>query len=281
MITKINLKLLNIFVLGTWVIVFFISLTIDIPNLLLDNNLENFRLLYPNQITPVMFFDILLANFAGGIFFVMAYVYNGIRKTKVDKYLSSLIFYTMLYQGIGRFVEVFFVLWVSSLYGLVAVVGRYFYPLEILSTVILSIVAFDVFIFPARETSKDGRQSLWMIANGIAGAIIGVIALFFTYIPSLSFRMAVVFIGLVFFGIIIIIVVSACYRIFRLSGRVSESTNKVALQVLGIQLLISIMVIILFIFAETGDVLGFSNDLIYLIRSIKNGLYLVLAILYM
>lgn len=288
MIIKINLKLLNLFVFSAWVIVFFISLMIDIPNRLSDNNLENFRLLYLNPITPVMLFDILLAGFAGGAFFVMAYLYNGIRKTKVNKYLSSLIFYMMLYQGISRFVEVFFVLSASSLYGLVAVAGRYFYPLEILSTVIFSIVAFDVFLFPAMETSKEGRRSLWMIAVGISGAIIGMIALFFTYITlfftyiiSISIRMTVVFIGLGIFGVIITVVVFACFKIFRLSRTVSEPRNKFALQVLGIQLLISLIVIILFIFAEVGDFLEFSIDTIYLLRTIKNGLYLVMAILYL
>lgn len=281
MSSKINLKLLNIFVFGSWIISLGIVLSIDIPAYFITTNPNEFHLFYLNWMSTTKFIAIILAMIAAVVFFIIAGLYNKIRKTKADKYLSTLILYTMLYQGIGHLVEAYFMLLASNLPDLVYVVGRYYYPLEILSFVIFTIVTFDVFILPARATGENERQNTWMISIGIAGAIVGYITTFFAYIPNMEFRIIVILIGLCLFGIIFVIVVYTCYRIFHLSNSVSEPTNKLALKVLGFQLLILTANVVLLILSEVASFVGFSDDFAYTMHSIKNGLYLVLAILYL
>jgi len=278
---KINLRLLNIFIFSAWIIALIVELTIDIPGYFGTSTHEKpFQLFYWSWFSAPKIIAIILACCAAITFFIMALLYNKIRKSKEDQYLSSLILLTMLYQGLGRVVEVYFMLAGSDLYGLVNVVGRYYYPLEILSAVIFSIVAFEVFLFSHMEKSSSDRQGKTLITISIVGTIIGVVMVFFIYITNMVAKIIIGIAGACIYFIIVFVVVITCVRIFRLSSTISEPSNKLALKVMGVQLLVLMIAIILFIISELGDFISLSNDAIYVLHAIKDGLYLVLAILY-
>jgi len=277
---KINLRLLNIFLVVGWIIAFVVELAIDIPGYLGTNHSTPFQLFYWARFSPAKIVSIILDGAAGATFFFMAWHYNTIRKSKENQYLASLIMLTMIYQGLARVIEVYFMLFGSDLYGLVNVVGRYYFPLEITSAVIFTIVAFDVFLFPSLEEVKRDRQSKFLFTMNIITTVIGVIMVFFIYITNVDAKVVIGITGFCIYVIIVVVVVITCARIFRLSSTISESSNKRAVQIMGIQLLVLMVAIILFMLSELGDFINLDNDTIYILRSIKDGLYLVLAILY-
>ena len=280
--SKINLKLLNLYVFGSWIGTAIYVLVVELLKHANDISQGTLSLFFFNTLDARAILAILLAICAAGTFFFMAYLYNQIRKTKTDKYLSSLIVYTMFYQGISRVVEVYYLLLGSDMWGFVKVIGRYYFPLEILGFAIFCIVVFDVFLFPAKQEAGNNVRGLLMIVLGISGSIIGLITSFFHYISNdfMTFKIIIVLAGLGIFGTIIMVIAFTCYKIFRLSRTMSKAGNKRAVEVLGIQLLVLTATIILFILSETGDFLAMNPAVTFLVRSIKNGLYFVLAVLY-
>ena len=280
--SKINLKLLNLYVFGAWIAIAIYVLAVELQRHAKDISEGTLSLFFFGALDAGAILAILLAICAAGTFFYMAHLYNQIRKTKTDKYLSSLIVYTMVYQGISRVVEVYYLLLGSDMWGLVKVIGRYYFPLEILGFAIFCIVVFNVFLYPAIDAGNE-RRGLWIIVIGISGSIIGLVTSLFHYFPKecMTFKIIIVLAGICIFGAIVLVVIFTCYKIFRLSKTMPEAGNKHAVQVLGVQLLVLTATIILFIISETGDFLVINPETILLLRSIKNGLYLVLAILYM
>jgi hypothetical protein len=281
--SKINLKLLNIFVFGAWTITTIYVIAVEIQRHVLDISQGTLSLFFLDTLDEGAILTILLAICAAGTFFFMAHSYNQIRKIKTDKYLSSLIMYTMVYQGISRVVEVYYLLLGSDMWGLVNVIGRYYFPLEILGFAIFCIVVFDVFLFPAKQEAGNNVRGFMMIVLGISGASIGLITSLFHYFPKefMTFKIITVLVGLGIFGTILVVVAITCFKIFRLSRTVSEHGNKRAVQVLGIQLLALTAALILFVIAETADFLVMDPIIGSFIDATKNALYLFIAILYL
>jgi hypothetical protein len=279
---KINLRLLNMFLVAGAIIAFIIELSIDFPTYANTSPHETpFLLFYWSWFSTAKIVSIILDGAAGATFFIFAWHYNTIRKSKENQYLASLIMLTMIYQGLARVIEVYFMLFGSDLYGLVNVVGRYYFPLEITSAVIFIIVAFDVFLFPALEEATRDRQSKFLFIMNIITTVISVTMVFFIYITNVDTKVVIGITGFCIFVIIVVVVIITCTRIFRLSSTMPISGNKRAVQGMGIQLLVLMATIILFMISELGDFINIDTNTVYILRAIKDGLYLILAILYL
>ena len=277
---KINLRLLNIFLFIGGIAVLCVELAIDITGYLGTSHSTPFQLLAWDIDSPSKLICVILASCGAATFFFMARRYDAIRKSKEDQYLASLIMFTMLYQGLGCVFELYYTFFKSDLYGFAKVVGRYYFPLEIVSAVIFTIVAFDVFLFPSLEHESRDRQSKLLFTMNIIATIIGVLMVFFLYISNIDTKVIIGVTGFSIYIVIVIVVIITCVRIFRLSSTISEPSNKRAVQIMGIQLLILMVALILFMLSEAGDFIYIDGETVTVLRAIKDGLYFALASLY-
>jgi len=114
----------------------------------------------------------------------------------------------------------------------------------------------------------------------IIATIIGLFMVFFLYIPDITTKVIIGVTGFSIYLVIVIVVVITCARIFRLSSTISEPSNKHAVQVMGIQLLLLMVALVLFMLSEAGDFILIDAMTVTVIRAIKDGFYFALAILY-
>ncbi|MFX0098439.1 MAG: hypothetical protein ACFFCS_02585 [Candidatus Hodarchaeota archaeon] len=215
------------------------------------------------------------------VFFYVALRYKKIRETKKDKYLSSLIYFSIVYQGISRLFELFYISFRSDLKSIRYVVGQYYFPLDILGIVFFSMVAFQVFYLPKVENPQSSRIVTLMQYFAFIGLAVGIALLFFVYENPIGvYSYTVCFIGLGVFCVITIILIFVSRNIFRIAMRFRREANFRALLVIGIQVMLFLAAFIFMIISEVGSAINIDSFVRNLCRTVKLGLYLTLALLY-
>ncbi|MHA1698778.1 MAG: hypothetical protein ACTSWN_08080 [Promethearchaeota archaeon] len=277
---KLNIKLLNIYLIVAFITLAVMVVIIDLPEFLKNNDLLEFRFWYLSVIHPNKIIASVFATIAGIMFFLIAIWYNPVRKKKTSQYLSSLIFNAIIYQGISRFFELYYMLSESSLAGIVYVCGKYYFALDVLGSVLLVIVAFSIFMLPAMTDSMETKVSKFLTTLSVLASLISIATLFFFYLPITIFTYIIIAIALGMFFIVVITVLATSVKVFKLLPKVDNPVSRKALPALGIQLILAVVVILLMILAELGSSIGIGHMTTYVIRYIKNAIYLIIAVLF-
>ena len=228
--------------------------------------------IYPEKIACTMISHACIIVFA-----CMAFLYNQIRKRKIDKYLSSMIFYTAIYQVIARISEILYTNSESDLQYFVSVSMKFYLPLDILSVIFFTLVAFDVFLLSGVEKASKNIPANLLLFIGIGGTIIGIVITTFPfYHEALTFRIVFSMASVALYGIIIILVAYTSFKIFKLWASTKHDN---AILAMGLQLIFSTAALLFFILVEGGEVLPFNSSQLFIFRSIKNVLFLLIALL--
>ncbi len=276
--TRMNIKVLNAFLLVAFATITSIVITMDVVQILANPSPPPFRFLFLSSVPPEKILTVIIAASAAITYIYVAVRYNAIRLQKKDQYLSSLVFFAAIYQAASRISEIVYLLSESSLDGMVYVAFKFYLPLDILTMVLFSLVAFEVFLKPSISHGSV-RWEYFMSTLGVSGVVIGILILFFHYVPDDSpVKIAIALPGIALFSVIVIVVLLTCVRIVKLWSRTRAT---VALLFIGMQLLLAIVGVLFFILTETLSIFGVSSSVIYMFRISKNAVFLAMAILYM
>jgi hypothetical protein len=278
---KISVKLLNAYLINAFVVMLVMVLIIDVPKFLMVGTWADFRFLYWSIFPPYKVLAIVFAIPAGIAFFAITIKYNPIRKLGTAQYLTSLVMASTIYQGLSRFIEIFYWVSESDFPGLVFINGKFYFPLDVLGSVFLAIVAFNIFILPGMEDAAETKTSTFLVVLSVLSSLIACITLFFFYLPITMFTYIIMGIALAIFLIVVITVANTASKIFKLRAKTDDPTSRRALQALGIQLILAVLVMLLLILSEVGGVIGIDYEMQYFLRMVKNVLYLVLAALFL
>jgi hypothetical protein len=185
-----------------------------------------------------------------------------IRKSKDDKYLSTLVFLSALYLAFARLIESFYIVSESDLRGIVYGFGNFYIPLDIMAMAMYFIFVFDVFITKSRP--KDLKMQKILTFIFYISSILAVAYFGFYFVPKDSpIKIISNSLSMVLLGIIFVLEVFIVARILNLRSRVEE--NKDALGFIGFQLVGFGIMMILLLFSSI-----FSQEINYIFRAIKN-----------
>ncbi len=280
---RINLRLQNYLLIIVLVTVPVISLAYDISIVSRSVPIAWIQVWVLHEMDALQLAFCIIAAIASSTFFYMALVYSDIRKRKADKYLSSLIFYSAIYQGISYLLEIVYMFSGSTydINGLVYIGFKMFMPLGILALLFFTFMAMEVFIKPLGMEKTSRRTERGIMGLQVSGFIIGVIIVLFIYVPDGSwFEYLVGSIGFSLFGVTVIFVVLTIVRIFRIRDTSQDITNMRALFSIGIQLSLLLAVTMLMVLVEMGSFLGLPGLAGSTMRVMRAGLSLGIAILY-
>ncbi len=281
---KFNVLALNIFIVLAFVGTFVIVVVLDLMDFVVDSpgdspviwrvdrNIINWTDDGPAKMTAS-----IVSCVAAATFFVGGSKYNTIRKQKQDKHLATQIYLSLVYFGIARLFEAFFILSDSDLRGIVFSVGKYYIMLDLLGAIMFVLVASEVFLqteFP--ETSKFPTFLKVIL---VVSVLIALNALFLEYAPNEIENVldwCVIGASIVIFLIIGIILIAICSKILRLYVRIAGQENRGAILIIGVQLVLFIISMFVLIYLEVG--VGDATD--YYLRAARCGLLFVVALLY-
>lgn len=278
--SRINIKYFNLLLIIAVAFVIVLALVLDLSTVLKTTPLQEIGFLLPDMSTIHDVVMTILDVMAAATFLYMAYKYNGIRKKKSDKYLSSLIFYSAIYLGISWLLELLVLDFVSDIRAFTDIAGKFYMPLSIFSGLFLSYVAYEVFIEPTLAKDKTDPLVFFVIPSAIVGMVVGSCILFFVYTPDLSpFEVIVSATGFALFGIMIIILGLTVFRINRIK-KTAEIEARQPLNSISVQLLLIIAIIFLVVIVEMGSVTGLPQLFNHYLRFFRAICCIVVAVLY-
>ncbi len=213
----------------------------------------------------------------------VAFRYNKIRKHKSNAYLSSLIFYSAIYQGLGYALYVLQTLFTSgnSANAIVQIGFKMYLPLGILALLFFAFMAMEVFVKPTITHGKENRLEVAIQALQAFGIVIGIIVVLFVYTPNGGLiEMIMGAAGFTVFGIIVLIVVYVIVRIFKIRHSTIDPVQWTALRAIAIQLLLLLAVTMLMVQVEMASftMLPYEPKLTFSIA--QSGLSMLIALLY-
>ncbi|MHA1846216.1 MAG: hypothetical protein ACTSXU_01085 [Promethearchaeota archaeon] len=123
-------------------------------------------------------------------------------------------------------------------------------------------------------------MSTLLIVVRISGSAIATTASFFFYLPISFFTYIVLGVAFLLYIIVIISVIVTFAKIIRLILNTDNVESKRAMQALALQLILSVVVIFLLLITEIGSEIGIGYIESYIIRSVKEGFYFLIALLF-
>ncbi len=281
---NINLRALNVFLTLALVGIFLFVLITGILAFVPETPGDTLTFWYLDQNIvdwaddgPAKLIGTIVSCAAALAFFIIGKKYNVIRSKKKDKQLATQIYLSLLYLGIARLFEAFFIASGSDVRGIVFSVGKYYIMLDLLGVIMFVLVASEVFL--QTEFPEGSKFPVFLRGLLIASVAVALAALFLEYAPKDIEKILdwiVVGASCLVFLIIAIILIVICTKILRLHARLSEGENRGAILVIGVQLLLLIISMLVLIYLEIGP----SDTLDYYIRASRGGLLLVVAWLY-
>jgi hypothetical protein len=272
---RLNIKAFNIILIISFIIIGISSLIFDL------NRIEDPIYLILIQPTVFNIIPTILDIFVSILFFYMAYKYNQIRKTKKDRYLSTLIFYSAIYLGFSWLSELFLLNFDSNIKLLSDVGGKFYLPLSIVSTLFFVFMAFEVFIIPILDQDAHTATKRYLIiicAN--VGLVIGDLTLIFYYTPDLSlFELITGLSGAGLSAVLIFIVLLTVYRINTIR-KDKQIAGRKPIMYISIQLVLLIPMVLFTVLIDLDAVVGFGEIILFLFRIIRIISVAGIAILY-
>lgn len=281
MTAKINIRFLNWFLVIQFIVLMFFAILIEA---LILQSIGEFTtrpfFTQSNDLDPSMFLVACLNGVAMIIFFYDAKRYHSVRSRKKDSYLASLVFFSMIYQGFSRLIEIQNILYGSGYLVMTYVIRKYYFPLDIIGTILFAIVVFEVFMRPRFKEEKAAKISNLLFLLAIFGDLIGILPLFFPWFsPTSAFVISVLVMVITIYSIIVIIYVVIIWIIVGLYKRETDVKSKSALLTIMLMLIVFLAIHVFLVLSETGANIGL---LAYIaaFRIIKVSLYCSLAVLY-
>ena len=278
MAKQINLALLNGFLILSFGLLAFFIIRLDIQDFYDGGGTaDNFEFWYKSTMHKEKTINVVICSFTAAIYFTIAIIYNRIRATMTNKYMANMILSSLIYQGLSRLFEIYYSLSESDLHYFIYVLTKFYLPLDILSVVLLSIVAISGFLIPAdSETEKFDKLNQIMVFMAVAGFIIGILITLFSLLPEGSvIKIIIAAMGILLFGFLLIFIIFTIFNIFKSWSKMPPFLA------MGIQLILSMLAMILLIFSEIGgEIFDWGIEIRYLFKSMKNGSFLLIGLLY-
>ncbi|NMC04573.1 MAG: hypothetical protein GYA24_05140 [Candidatus Lokiarchaeota archaeon] len=281
---KLDLHAFNMFLVITFALVFASVLILDLVRFWIENPLGVLVAwrLDQNVVNwtddgPAKLFAMFVSSIAAGGFFITGRRYNVIREQKKDKQLATQVYLSLIYTGIARLFEAFFIISDSSLRGIVFSVGKFYIVLDMLGIVMFVLVSAEVFL--QTDVHAGSKFPTFLHRLLLASIVIALGALFLEYAPAEIERILdwiVVGASIIVFLIVATILIATCTKIIHLYMRHPENEDRGALLVIGLQLILLIVSMFSLIYLEIGA--GDAAD--YFLRGGRCGLLLVFALLY-
>ena len=277
---KLNLKLQNIFIIITFAAVVIICVLYDPYYYSINPAAAPIAILYFIELNAWKVVYIFVATAAVAAFLWVASRYNKIRQQKADKYLASLIFYSAIYQGVAYIFYVVEML-ITGVNSLGGIAFKLYMPLGIMALMFFSFMAMEVFLKPAISQSREHRLETFIVALQIAGIIIGILILLFSYTPDGSpFEIITAVVGFSVFGLIVIVVCVVISRIVRMMRSISEPIHARAFRAIALQLILLAVVSFLMVLVEMASFTKMPEDIVFIVRITQSCLSIIIAWLY-
>ncbi len=280
---QINLKLQNlVIIVGFWVTVN-ICVIFDLQVAATMPPGEPTSFAYPRVLDAWQSVFLLTAAVAAVLLLGVAFRYNKIRKHKSNAYLSSLIFYSAIYQGLGYVLYVLQTLFTSdnNMNAIVQVGFKLYLPLGILALMFFAFMAMEVFVKPSITHGKEYRLEAAIQVLQLFGIVIGIIVTLFVYTPNGgTFEIAMGAAGFSVFGIIVLIVVYVIARIFKIRHSTTDPVQWTALRAIAIQLSLLLAVTMLMVQVEMASFTMLPYEWRLTLSIIQSGLSMIIALLY-
>jgi hypothetical protein len=275
---RFNLKLINGLLWACFLALVAIALIIDIPAEMGAITGGTFVIWYLSSMFPEKTIAAIVAAGTAVVFLAVAVRYNRIRRAKVDKYLASMIFFSAVYQVLARALEASYIVSESDLHDIVYTCMKFYLPLDILSVLVFALVAFEVFLRPVMGEGKNNRLDRTLMVVGIAATAFGIVISTFSLYPKsiLTFKIVVSIGGMALYFVIVVLVALTSYRIFTVWARNRQAT---AILAIAIQLILATAALLFFIIVEGSAVLPLTMAQLYILRTIKDLLFLGTAVL--
>jgi hypothetical protein len=277
---KLNLKLQNIFLVIVFAAVVVTCVIYDNYYYAVNPASIPSATLYFTAFDAWKIVYIFVAAAAAAAFLWVAIRYNKNRQQKADKYLSSLIFYTAIYQGIAYIFHVVQIL-ITGINSLGGVTFKLYMPLGIVALMFFAFMAMEVFMKPAVGQSGEHRLEILIVVLLIAGTAIGIIILLFSYIPDGDpFEITMGAIGFSVFGLILIIVGVVISKMLKLLRSISEPIQVLALKAIALQLILLGLETFFMVLVEMAAFIKMTDDVAYFFRITQSIISIVIAWLY-
>ncbi len=222
-------------------------------------------------------------SITAALLFGVAFRYNKIRQHKSNAYLSSLIYFSAIYQGIGYVIYALQYMFSNDkdMDAIVEVGLRFNIPLGILALLFFAFMAMEVFLKPSITHGKENRLEIVILVMQVFGIVFGIIYTLFVYTPNLgTFEIIMGGTGFIVFGIIFILVVIIIVKIFKILRSNTDPLQIRALRAIAIQLLLLLPVTLLMVLVALASVTGLSYELEFVLLFVQCGLSIFIALLY-
>lgn len=276
-----NYRIINLIITSFLVLIFVLIIVVDYPRSLAILENEEFRIWYLDPAVgfnsgqekgPGMVTSLIFNIIAGLLFIYVAIQLNIIRKKKDYHYLANNIYYSALLIGIGRFIEGFYIITETDLRGLLFGVGRIFIPLDNFAIILFFIVCCDIFF--SVQIEKGSKLSKYIFYLGWIAFLFSWLAILVYFVDNSILETLAHGINIAIIAIIIMFSIALEFQILQLANRVEEKKQEV--RYIGIILILYILVAILTLIL----IIIFPDLFQYILRTIKNIMLTVIAILY-
>jgi hypothetical protein len=253
---QINLKLQNLIIIVGFSATVALCLFYDLQVAATTRPGEAISFVHPRVLDAWIIVFLLVAVVAAVLMFAVAFRYNKIRQHKSNNYLSSLIYFSALYQGIGYVLYVLQNLFTAdeNMNSIVQVCFKLYLPLGILALLFFAFMAMEVFVKSSMVHAKENRLEAVIQALQVFGIIIGIIVTLFVYTPNGGVvEIAMGAAGFSVFGIIVIIIVYVIVKIFKIRHSTTDPVQWPALRAIAIQLSLLLSVTMLMVQVEMAS----------------------------
>ncbi|HME50806.1 MAG TPA: hypothetical protein VKM55_01185 [Candidatus Lokiarchaeia archaeon] len=282
MLLKINIRFLNWFLVIQFIALTFILILIQALLLQSMGELSTHPFFISSGvIDPGTVVLIVLNGIAALLFFYDAKRYQAVRSGKKDPYLASLVFFSMIYQGISRSLEFQNPLYSSDYSVMSYIIKKYYFPLDIIGTVLFAIVVFEVFLRPRMAEERAAKINNLLFLLAILADVIGILVSFFPWFtPASAFIISSITVVVIVYSIIVVIYLFIIRIIVGLYKRKTDMKSPSALLTIMLMLVVFLAVHVFLLVSETGSFTGLSTDATIAFRIVKASLYCGLAVLY-
>ncbi len=280
---QINLKLQNLAIIVGFSVIVILCVFNDLQVAATKLPGEGASFAFFRELDAWQYVFLFTASLTAVLFFGVAFRYNKIRKQKANAYLSSLIYFSAIYQGFGYVLYVLQTLFTSDrgINAIVQILFKLYLPLGILALLFFAFMAMEVFVKPTITQGKENRLEVAILALTAFGFVIGIIVTLFVYTPNGgTFEITMGAIGFTVFGIIALIIVIVIMRIFKIRHSTTDPMQWPALRAIAIQLLLLLAVTMLMVQVEMSSFTMLSHEVCYTFSIIQSGLSMSIALLY-
>jgi hypothetical protein len=222
-----------------------------------------------------MLISSIIGLFATGIYFYVGRRLLINRKDKKDPYLISLVYFSTLYFGCARLIEIFYAVSDSDLHAVVYNMGDFWLPIDVMGIILYLLFIYEVFIHVYKTTEHN--WNLIMKRIYYLAFVLSCSSLATYYLGRNNpIDVGVAIISYMLLAFVLVIVIQLYRKVLHVRELVDE--NKAALMYIAIQILLFILI---FVFTVPAILIDDPYMIYaYSFRAVKNVLFCIHALLY-